>query len=96
MRTKHRLHQVALFDAGTSHVTVSPWFSAVFMCLIALQEVTSVSSVSRQNSRSGDRGASKVPRPRTKHGHKTDYLFGSLPPVPQRFERQAASCTQEQ
>ncbi len=51
-----------------------------------LQEVDSVQSVARQNSRPGDKGATKPPRARMQHGHKTDYLFGSLPPHPREQE----------
>ena len=50
------------------------------------QEVDSVQSVARQNSRPGDKGAPKAPRARMQHGHKTDYLFGSLPPHPKEQE----------
>ena len=44
-----------------------------------------MSAVSQQGRSSGDKAANKVPRPRTKHGHKTDYLFGALPPAPGEF-----------
>ena len=57
--------------------------SLLIVC--ALQEVSSVSAVSQQGRSSGEKGANKVPRPRTKHGHKTDYLFGALPPAPGEF-----------
>ena len=38
--------------------------------------------VARQNSRPGEKGACKAPRPRNAHGHKTAYLLGALPPAP--------------
>ena len=41
-----------------------------------------MSAASQQGRSSGDKGVAKAPRPRTKHGHKTDYLFGALPPAP--------------
>lgn len=41
-----------------------------------------MSVASQQGRRSSDKGVAKAPRPRTQHGHKTDYLFGALPPAP--------------
>ncbi|CAL5221784.1 g4046 [Coccomyxa viridis] len=46
-------------------------------------DIPEVSSASQQGS--GDKAANKAPRPRTKHGHKTDYLFGALLPSPGEF-----------
>ena len=44
-----------------------------------------MSAASQPGRSSSDRGAARAPRPRTKHGNKTDYLFGALPPAPAEF-----------